>query len=214
MMTEDCTPHEACSAIRRECPAVWARLYENLLELAAAALQHEQREHAPEPTVLVHEAFLRLHDDSFLDDAHFLSVAARTFRNVIVDRSRRRRAARRGGGWRRVRYDHAELAPSSIDDRLLISEALDGLRSRHRRARQTVELRIFRGMSMAEIARVLDVSPRTVDLDWRFARMWLQRALDERARPARTRRASQTKSRRKSRPNSRDFSSSSDARVR
>jgi RNA polymerase sigma factor (TIGR02999 family) len=129
----------------------------------------------------VHEAFLRLTGATGIewqDRAHFMGIAARAMRQILVDHARRHRAAKRGGGLTRVTLSGAEpAAPEEAAEILDLHEALERFAALDRRAAQVVELRVFGGLSVQEVAHLLEVSPRTVDGDWAVARMWLSREL-------------------------------------
>jgi RNA polymerase sigma factor (TIGR02999 family) len=155
-------------------------VYAELRSLAASYLRGEGEGATLQPTVLVHEAFLRLIDQrtaTWQNRAHFFGVAARVMRRVIIDHARRRKAERRGGG-RFVTLD--EESGGSIDepgDLIRIDEALAELEKLDERRARMVELRYFGGLTIEETAQVLGVSPMTVKRDWQLAKAWLQRAL-------------------------------------
>ena len=135
-----------------------------------------------QPTAVVHEAYLRLVDQTaggWKDRAHFVAVAATAMRQVLVDAHRRRRAAKRGGDWRKVTLDQAARAGDRGEevDFLELEEALARLAALDERQGRVVELRFFGGLKMDEIAHVLGVSKTTVEGDWRMARAWLTNAL-------------------------------------
>ena len=157
-------------------------LYGELRRTAGRLMARERAEHTLQPTALVHEAWLRLVDQdtiAFADRAHFLGIAARCMRQVLVDHARGRAAAKRGGGWGQVTLDEALLAGGGDDLELLaLDEALARLAHLDERAARVAERRIFGGMTVAEIARDLGVSRRTVDGDWATARLWLTRELE------------------------------------
>jgi len=131
----------------------------------------------------VHEAWLRLSraGERERPQAQVLALAARVVREVLVDHARRKRSQKRGGDWGRVTLGVAEGlsaggGPDALD-LLALDEALTGLAASHPRAARVVELRYFSGLSVDETAGALDIAPATVDVDWRFARAWLSRAL-------------------------------------
>ena len=139
-------------------------------------------------TALVHETFLRLqaaHQVDWNDRTHFLAVAARTMRRVLVDLARAIASAKRGARADHVPIDSglAVAAPSPVD-LIALDEALDRLGAIDARKVRVIELRFFAGLSVEETAAVLDVSPDTVARDWRMARTWLLREID--AHPRRT----------------------------
>jgi RNA polymerase sigma factor (TIGR02999 family) len=156
-------------------------VYDELRRLAQSLLRRERPEHTLQPTALVHEAFLRLVGEtsiSWQDRAHFLGIAARAMRQILVDHARRRGAVKRGGGWQRVTLTGEEpAAPGDALEILELHEALDRFAALDARAARVVELRVFGGLTVQETAHLLEVSPRTVDGDWAVARLWLSREL-------------------------------------
>ena len=133
------------------------------------------------PTVLVHEAYLKLIDQSkvdWKDRAHFLGVASHLIRRALLEHLRRGRAEKRGGGRRRVTL-HEPVTPdgSNAIDLLALDDALAALEQRDARKAKVVELRFFGGLTMDEAADVLAVSKKTIEADWYFARAWLTTAL-------------------------------------
>jgi RNA polymerase sigma factor (TIGR02999 family) len=155
-------------------------LYPELRRLAAAFMRRERRDHTLQPTALVGEAFLRLVDQSktdWKDRTHFLGVAARVMRQVLVDHARRHAAAKRGAGAQLVTLDEEISSRERPLELLLVNDALDRFALVDARGARVVELRAFGGLTMEEIAATLGVSKRTVDNDWAMARMWLAREL-------------------------------------
>lgn len=134
-----------------------------------------------QPTELIHEAWIRLVGGApppFENRAHFVGVAARAMRSVLVDHVRNRRAQKRGGDWLRIELDQVvELFAAHTPDLLALDEALDRLSKMDARLGRMVELRFFAGLSVEETAKILQVSEPTVVRDWRIARMWLRREL-------------------------------------
>ncbi len=166
------------SAAKRLMPLV----YDELRGLAARYMQQERAEHTLQATAIVHEAYLRLIDQSRVDwkgRAHFFAVAAEMIRRVLVDHARAHDAAKRGGGARKVSLTDSAGAPEGPDIELLcLDAALDELGRLKERHRKVVELRFFGGLNIEETAQVLEVSPQTVRSDWRLARAWLRQHLD------------------------------------
>ena len=156
-------------------------IYEELRKLAARYVRREQPGISLQPTELVHEAYLRLIDISRIDwkgKSHFYAMAAVQMRRLLIERARRARAQKRGGGARRRSlHDDAALVPGASVEVLALDEALVRFANRHARQARVAELRLFAGMTVKEVAHVLDVSEATVKNDWRFARAWLSRAL-------------------------------------
>ena len=156
-------------------------VYDELRRLARNYLQRERPDHTLQATGLVHEAYLRLVDQrttTWQNRAHFFGVAAQLMRRILVDHARRHRTDKRGGEWTKVQFDEA-LAPSvsrSLDV-IALDDALQDLAKLNPQHSQIVELRFFGGMNTEEVAEVLDVSPRTVQREWRMARAWLRRQI-------------------------------------
>ena len=156
-------------------------VYDELRRLARGYLQRERADHTLQPTGLVHEAYLRLVDQkttTWQNRAHFFGVAAQLMRRILVDHARRHRTGKRGGEWTKVEFDEA-LAPSASRtlDVIALDDALHDLAKLNPQHSQIVELRFFGGMTIEEVAEVLDVSPRTVQREWRMARAWLRRQI-------------------------------------
>jgi RNA polymerase sigma-70 factor (ECF subfamily) len=166
----------------REAPAkLMPIVYEELRQLARQYLQRERPDHTLQATGLVHEAYLRLVDQStttWQNRAHFFGVAAQLMRRILVDYARSHRAEKRGGGWDKLAFDEA-LAPSAERsvDLVALDDALKDLLALDPRQSQIVELRFFGGLTNEEVGEVLDVSPRTVKREWRMAKAWLRREM-------------------------------------
>jgi RNA polymerase sigma factor (TIGR02999 family) len=155
-------------------------LYAELRTVAQRYMRRERPDHTLQPTALVHEAFLRLVGGSpgaFEDRGHFLRAAAQAMRRVLVDHARARNASKRGGALR-VTFDEGAAAEQPVDI-LVLDDALDRLAAAEPRWARVVELRFFAGLEVPEVAEVLGTSTATVKRDWRFARAWLARELDE-----------------------------------
>jgi RNA polymerase sigma factor (TIGR02999 family) len=161
--------------------------------LARGYMRRERKGHTLQATALVNEVFLRLADGPLVgwqDRAHFLGIAARLMRRVLVDYARSRGYAKRGGGAQKVSLDEATLVASERSvDLVALDRALEGLAVIDPRRSQVVELRYFGGLSVDETAHVLRVSAETVKRDWRLAKLWLLRELTgdstlERSAPA------------------------------
>lgn len=165
-------------ALDRLVPLVYTRLQ----SLARAQLRGEHRRPL-QTTALVHEAYIRLADAGTLsieNRAHFLSIAARAMRRILIEQARRRSARKRGGGVPDLALDSNVPGGWAPDERLLaLNEALERLSELDPRQAAVVEYRVFADMTVDETARALDVSPRTVKRDWRLARAWLNRQLRE-----------------------------------
>lgn len=136
-----------------------------------------------QPTALVHEVYLRLasHEGKFNDRQHFLAVAARAMRQILVDQARRRQAQRRGGGVFRVTLTDAEAQPLGADpvDVLALDAALDQLAGLSPRQARVMELVWFGGLTAVEVAETIDVSVSLVEKEGRMARAWLRQALSD-----------------------------------
>ncbi|MDE2407043.1 MAG: sigma-70 family RNA polymerase sigma factor [Xanthomonadaceae bacterium] len=157
------------------------RVYAELHRIAHHYMRAERRPDALQTTALVNEAYLRLTDVAAVDwrdRAQFFAVAAQVMRRILVDAARARGAGKRGGGVRHVPLDEAALVPALPDRAILdLDEALTGFSRLAPRQAQVVELRYFGGLTEAEVATTLEISPRTVRRDWEFARAWLLREL-------------------------------------
>ncbi len=160
-------------------------VYDELRRLAHQHMRREKPGHMLQTTALVHEAYLRLIDQSqvhFENRAHFFAIAARLMRQILVDDARRRNSEKRGGGEVPVALDDASnLAQVEAANVLALDEALTLLAKKDRRQSEIVELRFFGGLSIEETAEVLNVSPGTVVRDWTFARAWLNDEMSARS---------------------------------
>jgi len=152
-------------------------VYERLHQMAHQRLRGEASEHSLNTTGLVHEAYVRLvevSDPSFRDRDHFLAVASRVMRNLLVDRARARSAAKRGGGFDDLPlHEHLWISEAQADAVTELNEALKRLESLDLRQSQILEQRYFGGLSLAETAGALGVSLATVKRELRSARAWL-----------------------------------------
>lgn len=161
---------------------LWPLVYNELRRLAHYQLRRERPNHTLQTTALVHEAYLRLADVKKLkleNRAHFLGVAARLMRWILVDYEKQRRAARRGGGFLRMTLDEglASAAQTNDVDLLALDEALTRLAELDAQQSQIVELRYFGGLSIEDTSEFLGVSPATVKRSWSSARAWLLREM-------------------------------------
>jgi RNA polymerase sigma factor (TIGR02999 family) len=152
-----------------------------LQRLAGAYMRRERQGHTLQATALVNEVFLRLasvSNTSWRDRAHFVGIAARLMRQVLVDHARSRGYRKRGGGAHRVALDEALLITQTPElEVLAVDRALEAFARIDARKSQVVELRFFGGLSVEETADVLGISVETVKRDWRFAKLWLSREL-------------------------------------
>lgn len=168
-------------AIRNGRPEAAADLlplvYDELRKLAAFHLSAERPGNTLQPTALVHEAWMRLvggEDTTFENRRHFFGAASEAMRRILVDRARRRLAAKRGTGSEHVDIDQIELASDPGEERLLqVHDALDRLAREDATAAEVVKLRFFVGFSNDETAAVLGVNEKTVRRHWNHARIWL-----------------------------------------
>ena len=155
-------------------------VYPELRQLARKCLAGHQH-HTLQSTALVHEAYLRLAGQSSLranDRAHFLAIAARLMRQILVDHARSRGAAKRGASCLTLSFDEAVALPRRPEmDLVTLDEALKQLEVMDPRQSQIVDLRFFGGLSIDDTSHVLGISPATVKREWTIARMWLQREL-------------------------------------
>jgi RNA polymerase sigma factor (TIGR02999 family) len=158
-------------------------VYDQLRALAGKYMQGERPDHTLQPTALVHEAYLRLIDADRIDlqgKTHFFALAATQMRRILAEHARARKAAKRGGGARRVTLSDAKaFADNGVVDMLALDEAMDKLTLESPRQSRVVELRYFGGLSVEETARILDVSASTIKGDWRMAKAWLARELSQ-----------------------------------
>jgi len=158
-------------------------VYDELHRLARSHMRRVGSEGVLQTTALVHEAYLRLVDQKkarWQTRAHFFAVAARVMRHVLIDHARERCRAKRGGGRPDLRLeDVAILSDSRADELIAVNSALDTLTTVDPRKAKVFELRYFGGMSVDEAAAALQVSPATVARDWRMAKAWLRREIDE-----------------------------------
>jgi len=159
--------------------ALFAACQTELRAVAAHLMRGERPHHTLQPTALVHEAYLRMFDVDKLpaeSRTHFVNIAARVMRQVLVEHARRRNAAKRGSGQRAITLSGTEVADMRDEIGVLeLHDALEMLARLDERAAEIVELRAFGGLTMEEIAAVVGVSRRTVQKDWRFAILWLRR---------------------------------------
>ena len=156
-------------------------VYDELRRLADHYLRQERPDHTLQPTALVHEAYLKLVDQTRVDwqnRAHFFGVAAQIMRRILVDHARRHRASKRGGFQQKMTLDEAvDYSQSRELNLVALDDALNTLSHLDPRQSQIVELRFFGGLSIEETAEALNVSPATVKVDWSMAKAWLRREI-------------------------------------
>jgi RNA polymerase sigma-70 factor (ECF subfamily) len=160
-------------------------VYDELRRLAASYFRRERPGQTLQATALVHEAYLRLIGEkthNWQNRTHFLAIAALSMRQILVQRARARKAAKRGGDPERIVLDEQLLpAPAAAQqeiDLVALDAALEKLAALNQRQAKIVELRYFGGLSVEEVGDVLDISPATVKRDWTLARAWLRKELD------------------------------------
>jgi RNA polymerase sigma-70 factor, ECF subfamily len=157
-------------------------VYDELRRIAAGYIRRERPGQTLQATALVNEAFVRLASEqprSFANRQHFVAIAALSMRQILVQRARARKAAKRGGAPDRVTLDEGLVSaePPGVDV-LALDEALTRLAALDREQARIVELRYFGGLTVEETADVIGVSPATVKRQWAMARAWLKRAVD------------------------------------
>jgi len=162
-------------------------VYDHLRRMARRYMRNERAGNTLQTTALVNEAYLRLADITHLgwqDRAHFFAVSAQLMRRILVGAARARAAAKRGGQAARINHSTAidlnripDLRSGSGAEVIALDDALNELARIDARKAQVIELRFFSGLSVEEIAEVLNISPQTVMRDWRLAKAWLKREL-------------------------------------
>ncbi|MHC5114296.1 MAG: ECF-type sigma factor [Planctomycetota bacterium] len=157
-------------------------VYDELRALAGAYFRHERDNHTLQPTALVHEAYMRLVDETSVrweSRNHFFAVAARVMRNLLVNHAVGKGRAKRGGGWRQVALEAVDGRGDDRDvlDIIALDDALSKLEELDERKARLVELRFFAGLSSDDAADVLDIARSTAAEDWRLARAWLRREI-------------------------------------
>jgi RNA polymerase sigma factor (TIGR02999 family) len=157
-------------------------VYDELRRVARAYLRRERPGQTLQATALVHEAYLRLMREQHVawqNRAHFCAIAANSMRQILVERARARKAAKRGGEWARLSLDEGLVAADdpAVDVEAL-DQALERLAARDADQARLVELRYFGGLTIGETAEVLGISPATVKRSWMVARAWLKKELD------------------------------------
>lgn len=174
----------ASSGDRRDLDALMHAIYADLRRLAAGHMKAERGDHTLQPTALANEAYLRLIDQrsvDWKDRLQFFAVASLVIRRILVDHARERRAAKRGGGARRVPLDDgAALVGMPDADAMDLDQALKELAEIDPQQARVVELRYFAGLTIEEIAEVLGIGKRSVDREWQVAKAWLFRRLSDR----------------------------------
>ncbi len=173
------------TAVRAGDEAAATRLFElvytELRQVAAQKMSHESAGHTLQPTALVHEAWLRLGADAqphWQNRAHFFAAAAEAMRRILVDRARRKLAQRRGAGAEHLELDGIEFAAPMDDDQLVaLSEALDRFAVLDSQKAELVKLRYFVGLTIEQVAKVMNISEPTAKRWWAYAKAWLFREI-------------------------------------
>lgn len=158
-------------------------VYEQLRAIAQRRMASENPGHTLQATALVHEVFLRLLGDRrvpWQNQAHFYATAAQAMRRVLLDHAKAKGRQKRGGGQKKMPLNVADLAATENPEQILaLDTALCRLEEQNPEAAQVVRLRFYAGMSIDQTAEVLEMSPRTIDRRWKFARAWLYKMLEE-----------------------------------
>jgi len=157
-------------------------VYEELRQLADYKMAHEAAGQTLQPTALVHEAYLRLvgteHESNWDNRGHFIAAAAEAMRRILIENARRKHRKKRGGGRTPQALEPDQVAAPEVSEDLLgLDEALTRLADLNPRAARLVQLRYFGGLTIKQAAEVLDISSRTADADWAYARSWLLAAM-------------------------------------
>jgi RNA polymerase sigma factor (TIGR02999 family) len=161
-------------------------VYDELRKLAAARLAHERPGQTLQATALVHDAYLRLigpagqDPRNWNDRGHFFAAAAEAMRRLLVERARHKKSVRHGGGRQRIDFETQLCISADGDETVLaINDALERLRAEEPEAAQVVTLRYFAGLTIKEAAAAMNVSVRTVNRHWTYARTWLYHELEK-----------------------------------
>jgi len=162
-------------------------VYDELRELAARKMARESGTQTLQPTALVHEAWLRLGGDeqpTWENRTHFFCAAAEAMRRILIDRARRKQAARHGGGQQRCDIEEVEIvAPSQDEELLAVNEVLDRFAVQEPQKAELVKLRYFAGMGLKEAGQALGISEPTAVRWWTYSKTWLYHAIQESGRP-------------------------------
>lgn len=173
---------EAAQPDAQEAAALIPMVYDELRAIAHRYMRDERPDHTLQPTAVVHEAYMRLVDESQVQwqgRTHFRAICAKVMRRVLIDYARARKRAKRGGGEKPVVLDTV-LVPLELGDvdAVELHDALERLAALDARQARVVELRYFGGLSVDEVAETLGVSKRTVEAEWTHAKAWLRAELD------------------------------------
>ena len=158
-------------------------VYEELRKLAAARMANEKPGQTLQPTALVHEAWMKIAgngNEHFANRRHFFKAAAAAMQQILIDNARRKQRLKHGANAIGEELHESRIAVTAPSEELLaVNDALTGLAAEDPQAAEVVQMRYFVGMTVPEIAVALDLSPRTVDRHWAFARAWLKRTIRE-----------------------------------
>jgi RNA polymerase sigma factor (TIGR02999 family) len=166
---------------KADAPELLSQVYEELRALARHRMSQENVAHTLQATALVHEAYMRLGAGAanFTNPAHFFAAAAEAMRRILIEHARKRGASKRGGDHHRLPSNVLDLANAPDAGQIMaLDEAILRLEEESPQAARVVQLRFYAGLSVEETAEVLEVSPRTVNREWTFARAWLFRTLE------------------------------------
>ncbi len=173
--------HRSREGDRAALDAIMPLVYQELRRLAGSYLRDQSPTQSIQPTVLVHEAYLRLagrHQPEYQDRAHFFRVAAGIMRQVLVDDARTRHAVKRGGGNPKLEFTETfDYSGEKASHLVALDDALKALEQLDERKARVIELRYFGGLSVEETAEALGISVATVGREVRFAEAWLRREL-------------------------------------
>ncbi|MEJ2312603.1 MAG: sigma-70 family RNA polymerase sigma factor [Gemmatimonadales bacterium] len=159
------------------------RVYDELHRIAHRELTRRGGGETLRTTALVHEAYVKLVDQTRVDvedRAHFLALAAKAMRHILIDYARKQRSQKRGGDWRKISLRDADpTSGERLEEVIALDEALDRLERFDKRLCEVVECRFFGGMTVEETSDALAIAPRTVDRAWQKAKAWLYREIHE-----------------------------------
>jgi RNA polymerase sigma-70 factor (ECF subfamily) len=162
-------------------PELFSLIYQDLHRLAASYMRKERLDHTLQATALVNEVYLRLFNGQpfrWENRRQLFGCMSQIMRHLLVDHARKQRAEKRGGVYQKLSLDDTQIASSEYPVEILaLDEALEELGRINERQMKVVELRYFAGLTVEETASMLEVSPETVKLDWRFAKAWLSQRL-------------------------------------
>ncbi|TWU41257.1 RNA polymerase sigma factor [Novipirellula aureliae] len=173
---------------------LFTAMYEDLRRLAGKFLQHEPIRDRLSSSSLVHQAYMRMIDQTRIDwqgKTHFFAIGATVMRRILVDHARKVRSQKRGGGWdRRMLTDDVTFELSKDEDVVALDDLLNTLANLSSRQARIVELRFFGGMTMREISAEMNLGLRTIEKDWAMARAWMRRELRRESEESSTPKAS------------------------